>query len=87
MTVSTSSTRRSTSSTRTSRRLPGAQRETADGTPRQAGFRDIFGAVAALKKAGFGFGQRGATPGQFYQFDDVRKRTPNDRFLNTSKPA
>jgi len=65
-----------------------SQRETADAPNRgQAGFRDIFGAVSALKRAGFGFGQRGATPGQFYQFDDVRIRTPNDRFLNTSKPA
>ncbi len=65
-----------------------AQRETADSPNRgQGGFRDVFQAVAQLQKAGFGFGQRGFTPGQFYEFDRIRKTTPNDSSLNTSKPA
>ncbi len=65
-----------------------AQRETADSPNRnQGGFRDILQAVSQLKGKGFGFGERGFTPGQFYEFKDIRKRTPNDSSLNTSKPA
>lgn len=64
-----------------------AQREAADSpNRREPGFRDILQAVAQLQKAGFGFGKRGQTPGQFYEFDQIRKRTPNDPFLNTSAP-
>lgn len=62
-------------------------RERADAPNRgQKGFTDILKAVDQLKGAGFGFGQRGATPGQFYEFNTVRQRTPNDPFLNTSLP-
>ncbi len=63
------------------------QRETADSpNRREPGFTDISGAVSELKNAGFGFGERGQTPGQFYEFDKIRRRTPNDSSLNTSKP-
>ena len=40
-------------------------------------FTDILEAVAQLKAAGFGFGERGSKSGRFYDFDEVRKRTPN----------
>jgi len=53
------------------------------GTP---GFRRIQSAVTLLKKAGFGFGEQGATPGAFYEFDEVSKRTPNPGDLNTRAP-
>ncbi len=62
-------------------------RERADAPNRgQKGFTDILKAVDQLKGAGFGFGQRGETPGQFYEFNDIKGRTPNDPFLNTSLP-
>lgn len=62
-------------------------REKADGASRgQKGFTDILKAVDQLKGAGFGFGQRGDTPGQFYELDNIKGRTPNDPFLNTSLP-
>ena len=41
------------------------------------GFYEITEAVALLQKAGFGFGKQGATAGAFYEFDEVRKRTPD----------
>ena len=34
------------------------------------------GAVAQLQAAGIGFGAQGATPGKFYDFDTVKRRTP-----------
>jgi len=49
-------------------------------------FTKIETGVAMLQKAGFGFGKRGKGKGQFYQFDQVRKRTPNVRAVNTRKP-
>jgi hypothetical protein len=49
-------------------------------------FRKIETAVSKLQKAGFGFGRRGATPGAFYNFNDVRKRTPNPAGVNTRRP-
>ncbi|MBA3261373.1 MAG: hypothetical protein H0T69_02625, partial [Thermoleophilaceae bacterium] len=49
-------------------------------------FRKIETAVSKLQKAGFGFNKQGATPGAFYRFDDVRKRTPNPVGVNTRKP-
>jgi len=62
-------------------------RERADAPNRgQKGFTDILKAVDQLKGAGFGFGQRGETPGQFYEFNAIKGRTPNDPFLNTSLP-
>jgi len=44
-------------------------------------FTDILVAVAQLKDAGFGFGEPGSKPGRFYEFDEVRKRTPNPNGL------
>jgi len=49
-------------------------------------FTNIMVAVKQLQKAGFGFGKQGATPGAFYSFNDVKKRTPNPAGVNTRKP-
>lgn len=64
------------------------QKETAFGAPNvgQEGFDDILGAVAQLQGFGFGFGEKGAGPGRFYDFDRVSRRTPTDRDLNTFEP-
>jgi hypothetical protein len=64
------------------------QPEQAPGAPNigQPGFDHILGAVAQLEAAGFGFGEPGAEPGQFYDFDQVSKRTPTDPDLNTFTP-
>ncbi len=64
------------------------EREEAPGAPNfgQYGFMDILGAVTQLEAAGFGFGKRGATPGAFYDFDVVSRRTPTDPDLNTFSP-
>ncbi len=64
------------------------QKETAPGAPNvgQSGFENILGAVSQLKAAGFGFGQEGASPGAFYDFDQVSKSTPTDPDLNTFAP-
>ena len=40
-------------------------------------FTDILEAVAQLQAAGFGFGEEGSKAGRFYEFDEVRQRTPN----------
>lgn len=55
-----------------------AQREPVTGLPStgQPGFYKITEAVAQLEAAGFGFGKPGATPGAFYDYDEVSKRTP-----------
>lgn len=66
--------------------MPEHQRETAPGSPVQGqriGFEKITVAVKRLKAAGFGFGEKGAEPGTFYDFDAVKQRTPNDPDLNT----
>jgi len=62
-------------------------REQAPDAPNkgQRGFQSINGAVAQLQAAGFGFGEKGAGPGRFYDFDDVRRRTPDDADVNTRK--
>lgn len=64
------------------------QKETAPGAPNigQKGFDELSGAVAQLQAAGFGLGAKGATPGRFYNFDEVSKRTPTDPDLNTFRP-
>ena len=49
-------------------------------------FTRIEDAVTKLKSAGFGFGETGATPGAFYDFDAVSARTPNPSDLNTPAP-
>jgi hypothetical protein len=49
-------------------------------------FTKIETAPKLLQKAGFGFGKKGAGAGAFYEFDQVRKRTPNPGGVNTRKP-
>lgn len=49
-------------------------------------FTNILTAVSKLKQAGFGFGEKGKSPGQFYSFNSVSKRTPNPSAVNTRKP-
>ena len=49
-------------------------------------FTKIETAAALLQKAGFGFGKKGKGKGDFYSFDQVRKRTPNPEAVNTRKP-
>jgi Ferritin-like domain len=66
--------------------MPEHQRETAPGSPVQGqaiGFESILVAVRRLQDAGFGFGEPGARPGRFYNFDTVKERTPTDPDLNT----
>ena len=53
------------------------------------GFYDIRQAVSQLEAAGFGFGKEGSKAGQFYEYDEVSKRTPDPGFpaVNTRKPV
>jgi hypothetical protein len=62
-----------------------AQREPVGGLPStgQPGFYQITEAVTQLEAAGFGFGKEGSAPGAFYEFDDVRRRTPDPSGVNT----
>jgi hypothetical protein len=60
--------------------------ETYPGAPNK-GFTDIRDAAKQLQAAGFGFGAAGATPGRFYEFGDVSKRTPDPAGVNTRTPA
>ncbi|MCA1705309.1 MAG: ferritin-like domain-containing protein [Actinobacteria bacterium] len=64
------------------------QKERADGAPNkgQRGFNHINGAVRQLQQAGFGFGERGKGPGEFFYFDRVRKHTPGAPGVNTRTP-
>jgi len=64
------------------------QKETAPGAPNrgQPGFDEIQGAVEQLLAAGFNFGAPGARPGSFYNFKEVREKTPTDPDLNTFRP-
>ncbi|MBA2765030.1 MAG: ferritin-like domain-containing protein [Thermoleophilaceae bacterium] len=63
------------------------QPEEAKGPGRgMPGFTDINVAVAQLQGAGFGFGERGKGKGTFYEFDEVRRRTPNPSMVNTREP-
>ena len=50
-------------------------------------FFDINEAVTRLQAAGFGFGEKGAPPGRFFNFDNVRERTPTDPDVNTPDPT
>jgi hypothetical protein len=54
--------------------------------PGQLGFNHIGSAVTQLQAAGFGFGAKGAEPGSFYSFEEVRRRTPDDPAVNTRFP-
>lgn len=49
----------------------------------EPGARTVDGIVGILQGLGFGFGQEGATPGRFYDYDEVSRRTPNPDFVNT----
>ena len=64
------------------------QREHAPDAPNrgQRGFEDILVAVKQLEAAGFGFGEPGAKPGRFFDFDRVKRHTPTDPDLNTFTP-
>lgn len=64
------------------------QKERANGAPNkgQPGFDDIDGAVRQLQAAGFGFGAEGAKPGRFFNFDNVKRDTPDVAGLNTRRP-
>ena len=58
-------------------RAPGAP------TPPKRGFERIETAVQQLQGAGFGFGAKGSvTPGTFYDFGVVSRRTPNPADVN-----
>jgi len=58
--------------------------EQARGAPNkgQAGFTDVTVAAEQLQAAGFGFGEKGAKPGKFYDFDEVKERTPSPGAVN-----
>jgi len=62
-----------------------AQKEATPGLPTtaQPGFYKITDAVTQLEAAGFGFGKEGSKAGQFYEFDDVSRRTPDPAAVNT----
>jgi hypothetical protein len=62
-------------------------REEAPGAPNRGdtGFVRVVNAVQKLQEAGFGFGERGATPGRFFDFGPVSERTPNPDFVNTRR--
>lgn len=64
-----------------------SQREEAAGPGRgMPGFTDITVAVKQLEQAGFGFGKQGHKPGKFYEFDEVKKHTPNPYGVDTRSP-
>jgi hypothetical protein len=44
------------------------------------------GAVTILEELGFGFGKPGAAPGAMYDFNEVSKRTPDPKAVNTRTP-
>jgi len=46
-------------------------------------FKRIETAVKLLEQAGFGFGEQGAGPGAFYDFNSVAARTPDPPGVNT----
>jgi hypothetical protein len=46
-------------------------------------FTAIEDAVTQLQAGGFGFGQPGSKAGKFYEFDQVKLRTPDPAFVNT----
>jgi hypothetical protein len=49
-------------------------------------FTNINHAPEILLAKGFGFGKKGAEPGAFFDFDEVKKRVPNVPGVNTFKP-
>ena len=61
------------------------QREEVQNVPNtgKPGFYRITDAVAAFEGNGIGFGKQGTSPGQFYDFDEVSRRTPDPAGVNT----
>lgn len=61
------------------------QPEDALGAPDlgRGGFTDVREALVRLEAAGIGFDKQTAAPGQFYDFNELRKRTPNPEGVNT----
>ena len=49
-------------------------------------FAHINAVPRHLQEKGFGFGKEGASPGAFYDFDEVEKRTPKPSGVNTLRP-
>ncbi len=49
-------------------------------------FTRIETAVSRLQQAGIGFGKAGKGQGTFYNFDQVKRRTPNPVGVNTRTP-
>jgi hypothetical protein len=63
------------------------QVEQADGPGNGTmGFTSPQGAIQSFEAAGVGFGTMGAAPGAFYDFNSVRRQTPNPSFVNTRRP-
>ena len=67
------------------------QREQVQGLPTtgQPGFYRITDAVTILESVGFGFGEQGSRAGQFYEYDEVSRRTPTAQQtgVNTLTPS
>ncbi len=61
------------------------QPEDAIGAPDlgRGGFTDVKEALVRLEAAGIGFDKQTKAPGQLYDFDELRKRTPNPEGVNT----
>jgi len=61
------------------------QREEAQNLPNTGtpGFYRITDAIEGFRANGIGFGVQGAAPGQFYDFDEVSRRTPDPAAVNT----
>ncbi len=68
-------------------KFAGREAATTVSTTGQPGFFNINGAVTQLEAAGFGFGEEGATPGAFFEYDEVSQRTPEPSFVNTRTPS
>jgi hypothetical protein len=68
-------------------KFAGTEAATTVSTTGQPGFFNINGAVTQLQAAGFGFGEEGATPGAFFEYDEVSQRTPEPSFVNTRTPS
>ena len=67
------------------------QKESVQGLPTTGlpGFYKITDAVTRLESVGFGFGKEGSRDGRFYDFDEVRRRTPTveETGVNTLTPS
>lgn len=61
------------------------QPEDAEGAPDlgRGGFTDVREALVRLEAAGIGFDKQTRAPGQFYDFNELRQRTPDPEGVNT----